>query len=738
MPLYGNIYKRGETVAKTKHKKRIQKQKKITSIMHNNELQNLTEGFSLYNSIAETYDARDCDKIQLVKDSITQSKFSNQDQVLEMLGLKDNLKTNMWISSDAHAGIQGILYKYANHALPVYIINKLNLLIRLFTFNNEEYRQMSFIKATAPNKINFYVYKKRVLPSLVNEEKSRKKKYFDTDLIYKEIHDNLNKFDEEKGLKAFINSLDPNKFIQIKEPDRYTRFPYLLGLLHSRIYQNDTSNHLMLGIYDWGMDGLYFKVSNWDLFKIALKTVEDRDVIDAILKNTSIDFSNKYSKVYNSNIDILENYKNLKNTHPYTYKFIKSSISMLIALNQEHKLISKNGQECYRDMPMVYTSLSYIAKKIYIDKDVSCVKPNLSRKIATFNFLGILSTVPISHIPNYELAKAIKAAKDRNTLNITNFYSLANLKDDLDIIETRASFAYENGLRIAYKPKEQIKEIYQDYAEYLKNSINRDNRNLIITELNRLRDVMVTNFSPITIYDACEYLRNRAVKDFLEDTYIESQKHTQEFDIYSLKSSRTRNILLMQDEILARDSIMHTNRAKTMRFNCFYTHLHEIQGFSNEYFRKILEVRYINSLYISFGNHIDFPCRKDVDKRLCALNILYNYRLKDNSTEEDIESYDICFGLLDKYSYLDYYRKSPDPIEKIVDEYYEVQSTSGVTDFILLHQLKTIEGSNRVLTPYVNYSSDVQKAIDKVDKFVRNNYKYAKLQDLSYVYGAVA
>lgn len=712
-------------MAVTKNKKRIDKQKHVKNRVHEQQVSKLVNGYTALNAPT---DILYVEHLLDVTDILNPKKyFKVSEDTANKLRIREN--EGKFLGRFAGQGIAAIDSYYGGKEVPYYSFKKQKQILDLYMVTKHEYQEILNLKGNA--KYFSYVYKNRFLPGVLKEEQERKRKIYDRQKFLDEINSNLDKYDPEMGLRDFINSLDTRAFFK-KPWDGYKKFPYLNNLFSMQFQKDKDGNDFLLVL---NSDILaYFHVYNWDLFKVAFALKDDRDVVNTIANKTKVDLSTSYEGIYDRNIRFLENLNSHKNDYPYTHKFLKSGVPGLIALNKEHKLLAREDSETFNGMPMVYTAMSYLAKKAYPDKDPKNVKPNLSRQLSVYNFLGVLSIVPMPSIPKKELAYAIEVAKKRNTLNITNYYSIYDLEENIDEIEKIAEFAYKEGLRLSHMPKDRVKDIYKAYEEHLKSTLeySPDEKEYVIYELNRLRDVCVTNLSPISIYDAIEYLRNETMKDFCDEAMEEAKKKVDEFkdlELSSLFGFGQDSFGLDADNTLQVDGIAHFGMAKSIKFNKFYTFLKFGYGLSDEMLEKRNLAKRVNWIYTSFGDTILFPDNNAVDRRLVELKNLFFYKLDNNSSEEDIKNYDIYKGLLDKHSFLDYYKESKDNHFKAVMDYLRGIKRLTTFDFIYMKQYKILSGEDKTLLPYYNYSSEVLKKVKELDRIVMNNYRTYSLKE---------
>lgn len=712
-------------MAVTKNKKRINKQKHIKNKINEQQVNKLINGYTALNAPT---DILYVDHLLDMADILNpKNHFQVSKDTAKKLRIREN--EDKFLGKFAWQGISYIDNYFGGKEVPYYTLKKLKQILDLYMITKHEYQEVLNLKGNA--KYFSYVYKNRFLPGILKEEQEKRRKIYDKQKFIDEINSNLDKYDPEKGLRDFINSLDTRAFFK-KPWDTYKKFPYLNNLFSMQFQQDADGNTFLLVL---NPDILaYFHVYNWDLFKIAFALKDDKDVINTIAEKTKVDLSTSYEGVYDRNIRFLENLKSHKNDYPYVYKLLKSGVPGLIALNKEHKLLAREETETFNGMPMVYTAMSYLAKKAYPDKDPKSVKPNLSRQLSVYNFLGVLNTVPMPNIPKKELAYAVEVAKKRSTLNITNYYSMSDLEENIDEIEKIAEFAYKEGLRLSHMSKDKVKDLYKAYEEHLKSILeySPEEKEYVVYELNRLRDVCVTNLSPVTIYDAIEYLRNEAMKDFCDAALEESKKKVEEFKDMELDSlyGFGRSLLgLRIGNVLQVDGIAKFGMTKSIKLNKFYTFLKLGYGLSDDMLKKLNFAKRVNWIYTSFGDTILFPDNAAVDRRLEELKALFFYKLDKSSSEEDIKQYDIYKGLLDKYSFLDYYKEGKDNHFKAVMDYLKGIKRLTALDFIYMKQYKILSGDDKTLLPYYNYSSEVLKKVKELDRMVMNNYRTYSLRE---------
>ena len=709
----------------TKNKKRINKQKHIKNKINEQQVNKLINGYTALNAPT---DILYVDHLLDMSDILNpKNHFKVSEDTAKKLRIREN--KDKFLGRFAWQGISYIDNHFEGKEVPYYTFKKQKQILDLYMITKYEYQEVLNLKGNA--KYFSYVYKNRFLPGVLKEEQEKRRKIYDKQKFIDEINENLDKYDPEKSLRDFINSLDTRAFFK-KPWKKKKKFPYLNNLFSMQFQKDKDGNDFLLVL---NPDILaYFHVYNWDLFKIAFALKDDKDVINTIAEKTKVDLSTSYEGVYDRNIRFLENLRSHKNDYPYAYKLLKSGVPGLIALNKEHKLLAREETETFNGMPMVYTSMSYLAKKAYPDKDPKCVKPNLSRQLSVYNFLGVLNTVPMPNIPKKELAYAVEVAKKRNTLNITNYYSISDLEENIDEIEKIAEFAYKEGLRLSHMPKDKVKDLYRVYEEHLKDILeySPDEKEYVVYELNRLRDVCVTNLSPVTIYDAIEYLRNETMKDFCDAAIEESKNKVEEFKDMELDSlyGFGRSLLgLRIGNVLQVDGIAKLGMTKSIKLNKFYTFLKLGYGLSDNMLEKLNLAKRVNWIYTSFGDTIIFPENAAVDKRLEELWTLFFYKLDNSSSEEDIKQYDIYNGLLDKYSFLDYYKESKDNHFKAVMDYLKGIKRLTALDFIYLKQYKILSGDDKTLLPYYNYSSEVLKKMKELDKIVMDGYRTYSLTE---------
>lgn len=707
----------------TKNKKKIQKQKNRKEKITNSNLDNVITNLCLENITTDICYLPDVVEVKELVDKLDK-QGSNFGQQLNLQNKQHNfigqvLTIDFLVTAEIYP-----------NGVPFYRMDKYKEILKIFMITKKEYQEV--IKMHSKDKYMAYVYKHKLMPRLINSAKNKgiKRSIFDREAILKEINDKKDSFDMELGLRQFIDSLNTEAFFK-KPPVDYKNFPYVKNVFDMHLREDENGKSFLM-LTNSGLR-VTFCMYNWDLLKVAFMLKDDRELVDLIASKTDIDLSTSYENIYDKNIRFLENLDSHKNDYPYTYKLLKSGAKALIALNEEHKLLAREDTNTFNGMPMIYTSMSYLANKVYPDKEAANVKPCLSRQIAVYNYLGILSIVPMSMIPKKELAYAIDVAKRRNTLNLTNYYVLYDLEDNINEIERLAEFSYHEGLRTYYRPKDKVRNVYKAYEAYLKDLLeySPDEKEYVLSELNRLRDVYVTNFSPITIYDAAEYLRNEVTDEFYDDLLVEAKTKKKEFVDIDIKEMDNSNFDMKVYYTLLADRSLRLGMKERIKFNKFYTFLEKGYKISPKILKKLQFTKYVNWLYVSFGDTIKFPDQRAVDKRLRELNSLFFHKLSENSTLEEIKNYDASKYLLDKYSFSDYYKPTEKTHFNAVMDYAVNVRSSKMFRFMYMRQYQILSGDKNLLMPYVNFSSKTLKKKNELDRFIKDNFRTYSLVDSS-------
>ncbi len=712
---------------------------------------------------------------------------------------------------------EGRTLNYKN--LPIETQKSIKTFLNLFTFDEKTYEKVlkRYRSKGAGDK---YIKKERLLPLFKKIQAERTKKPISKEALLKLLDKAYKKHNKSGNLLQFLGSVNLNDLFKNNKKavflSEFFNNRVIFNNQYTEAFQEKKTNQAQeLFIIDLKKDvdyksflAFYPKISKKD-FEFLEENLPNKDgsvnkkplgcfyfTIKDLLEivfnddfcNIFLSFKDRYpfpdgdfKNLYRENLKFLDNFEDLKDTHPYTYKMVKKYVPLLKFLNEDglnkadfslynldFEEINK-GEIVKTKRHIFFASISYLLKNLGLDNQRRRYISSLS---GTLSLIGLLDIVDPFDLPKKLLNKSITEALSSGKKYSIRYFSIPLYKEAIDNVEYMAKRLYESGFRVYVfmsKNKNSIEKASEEFKNQIIDLIKEKN----IDKARALSDIYylfhkkyrIASSTP-EVRDLIEYSRDRSFRESLDAMrfFGKVAGEIEESNSNPSPETKTENVLVMAEFFDTHTAEMTLDCARDARIgtNGFYefiNYAHMIMNFGNyqvdeEFLKKdtkgvyrefvknaeILEdLRRDMELYMSYCFFIKIPNKEGVTKRLAEIENIRenNFKVPWDKPQKRLFQYIRRFDFFKilTSSVNDYGKFSIDPQFEGYQERYgkdpkEIERQIQFLFFALSGEMEeapivfdAYRKAYNAYTPFTNLSENTKNYIEKELKKVYKNIK---------------
>lgn len=265
--------------------------------------------------------------------------------------------------------------------------------------------------------------------------------------------------------------------------------------------------------------------------------------------------NNPYVETYKDNLEFLKNTKKIKRDYPYSYKFLKSSIDFLRFLNEDGLnkvdltmlnsdfLEYYNGEMVTNNRHTFFSSLSYICKNLGLDQRRQVL---VQTRLISLSIIGLVNIADPFTLDAKTLNKSLTIALKSGLKYIINYYSIPNIREQMDSAEEIAKILYDRGVRpYFHKAKnvialgEVLEELKSELSNDLKDGKDTERQEQVLKILHNRYKIISQS---LDVRDIAEIIRKKTFEEKGE-TFKEVAKIAKEFDDLRFKNPEKYKVL---------------------------------------------------------------------------------------------------------------------------------------------------------------------------------------------------